>query len=49
MQAEFSIVVRNVWYSRVYSMASIHGECAVSSRGGKSNPELPYWLLILLK
>ena len=49
MQAEFSVIVRNVWNSRVYSTASIRGKGAISSRGGKPNPELSYWLLILLK
>lgn len=37
------------WYSSVYSMASIHGKCAISPHLGKVDPELSYWLPILLK
>lgn len=37
------------WCSSVYSMPSTHGKRAISPHLGKVDPELPYWLLILLK
>lgn len=46
MQAEFSLIVRNVRHSSVYSVASIHGKGAVAPHVGKTDPGLPYWLLV---